>query len=294
MSEGLALAYIELQKAYNRDVAANGSDNRLNAILLFTDGMPTAFSVYLNAPTTPPGNVMSNSNKCKYQTATSTNTTQMIGGILNFGNGVPQGNPGTAGLYALATAYNDSTSTLTWVARTNDYQSAINPSTPITSCNNLNNRDDGTDLDDLTQIPAYDLYNTHTDNQTNATDYQYSWLYGQYSTIYSPTSNVTYGRNTRPAVQDPYQLAIAAWNLTDNTGLTIRSQTGMNPVYIYTIGYEGDGGTDTALLNRLANTQISTAYNAAQPVGQFVDASTTSDLVAAFQTVAGAILRLAK
>ena len=50
MSEGLALAYVELQKSYNRDVAANGSDNRLNAIVLFTDGMPTAFSVYPMPP----------------------------------------------------------------------------------------------------------------------------------------------------------------------------------------------------------------------------------------------------
>ena len=292
MSEGLALAYVELQKSYNRDVAANGSDNRLNAIVLFTDGMPTAFSVYLNAAATPPGNVMSAGNNCKYQTATGTATTQMIGGVLNFGVGAPGDN--TAGLFALATAYNDSTSTLTWMARTNDYQNAINPSTPITNCNNLSNQDDGTDLSDITQIPAYDLYGTHTDNQTNANDYQNSWLYGQYTTAYTPTGTVGSGRSSRPAAKDAYQLAIAAWNLTDNTGLKVRTQTGMNSIYIYTIGYQGDGGTDNELLRRLANESDATSYNSTQPVGQYVQAWTTSDLVAAFSTVAGDILRLAK
>ena len=46
MSEGLALAYIELQKANNRDK----DPTRLNAIVLFTDGVPNAFSSYANDP----------------------------------------------------------------------------------------------------------------------------------------------------------------------------------------------------------------------------------------------------
>ena len=68
----------------------------------------------------------------------------------------------------------------------------------------------------------------------------------------------------------------------------------MNSIYIYTIGYQGDGGTDNELLRRLANESDATSYNSTQPVGQYVQAWTTSDLVAAFSTVAGAILRLAK
>jgi Flp pilus assembly protein TadG len=292
MSEALSLAYIELQKSYNRDVAANGSDNRLNSIVLFTDGMPTGFSVYANSPNSPPGNVINGgSNNCTNKTATGTNTTQMIGGVfVSSGNGVPGAN--TAGLVALATAYNDSTSTLTWMARTNDYTYAINPSTPITGCNNLKNKDTGSDLADFTQIPPYDLYK----NSTTDAGYTNSWLYSQYATAYTPTAtSISCGRScTHTAAQDAYQLAIAGWNAIDNAGNTVRSQTAMNTIYIYTIGYEGDGGTDQGLLNRLANTQSSTSYNAAQPVGQFVDASTTTDLVAAFETVAGAILRLAK
>ena len=285
MSEGLALAYVELQKSYNHDVAANGSDNRLNSIVLFTDGMPTAFSVYLNSPNTPPGNVINGgSNNCTNKTATSTATTQMIGGVLNTGNGSTSDS--TYGLFALATAYNDSTSTLTWMARTNDYTYKINPSTPISGCNNLNDAQDGSDLKDLTKIPPYDLYGTSTVNQTNANDYQQSWLYSQYSTTYNPTGSTS--------AQNGYQLAIAGWNLVDNTGLKIRSQSAINSIYIYTIGYQGTGGTDNELLRRLANTPDATSYNAAKPIGQYVQAWTVSDLVAAFNTVAGAILRLAK
>ena len=159
----------------------------------------------------------------------------------------------TAGLVALATAYNDSTSTLTWMARTNDYTYAINPSTPITGCNNLKNKDTGSDLADFTQIPPYDLYK----NSTTDAGYTNSWLYSQYATAYTPTAtSISCGRScTHTAAQDAYQLAIAGWNAIDNAGNTVRSQTAMNTIYIYTIGYEGDGGTDQGLLNRLANTQ---------------------------------------
>jgi hypothetical protein len=172
------------------------------------------------------------------------------------------------------------------MARTNDYTYKINPSTPISGCNNLNNAQDGSDLKDLTKIPPYDLYGTSTVNQTNANDYQQSWLYSQYSTTYNPTGSTS--------AQNGYQLAIAGWNLVDNTGLKIRSQSAMSSIYIYTIGYQGTGGTDDELLRRLANTPDATSYNAAKPIGQYVQAWTVSDLVAAFNTVAGAILRLAK
>jgi hypothetical protein len=206
----------------------------------------------------------------------------MIGGILNTGNGNPTTDQ-TWGPFALSTAYNDSTSTLTWMARTNDYTYNINPTTPVSGCKHLQNAEDGTDLKDLTNIPAYDLYGVSTASTANA--YQNSLLYSQYTTVYNPTGST--------AAQNGYQMAIAAWTLTDNAGATIRAQTAMNSVYIYTIGYQGDGGTDNELLRRLANESDATSYNAAQPVGQYVQAWTTSDLVAAFSTVAASILRLA-
>jgi Flp pilus assembly protein TadG len=60
MSEGLSLAYIELLKARNRDLALNGGlDVRTNDIILFTDGVPNMFAAYLNSPD-PAGGAMTN------------------------------------------------------------------------------------------------------------------------------------------------------------------------------------------------------------------------------------------
>ncbi len=52
ISEAMSLAYIEILKAHNRDLAANGGglDVRSNTIVLFTDGVPNMFSAYMNSP----------------------------------------------------------------------------------------------------------------------------------------------------------------------------------------------------------------------------------------------------
>lgn len=50
MSEGLSLAYIELQKAHYRDFGLTNVDITNNVIVLFTDGVPNMFSAYLNSP----------------------------------------------------------------------------------------------------------------------------------------------------------------------------------------------------------------------------------------------------
>src|ERR1017187_4531413 len=50
MAEAIWLAYIEIQKAHMRDLAKKGSDLRTNTIVLLTDGVPTAVSLYLNDP----------------------------------------------------------------------------------------------------------------------------------------------------------------------------------------------------------------------------------------------------
>jgi len=50
MSEGLSLAYIELQKGHNTSMSANGYDVMRSVIVLFTDGVPNMFAGYLNSP----------------------------------------------------------------------------------------------------------------------------------------------------------------------------------------------------------------------------------------------------
>ena len=50
MSEGLSLAYLELQKGHNASMSANGYDVNRSVIVLFTDGVPNMFDAYLNSP----------------------------------------------------------------------------------------------------------------------------------------------------------------------------------------------------------------------------------------------------
>jgi Flp pilus assembly protein TadG len=50
MSEGLDLAYLELQKAHLRDLATDGADARMNTVMFFTDGVPNQIAVYANDP----------------------------------------------------------------------------------------------------------------------------------------------------------------------------------------------------------------------------------------------------
>lgn len=254
-----------MQKGHNRDWAANGSDDRLNAIVLFTDGMPTALSVYLNSPKTPPGDVIGNASSCTNKTATATATTQMIGWTGLFSNN-PQA------LYAIASAYNDNTTALNWVKKTAD-NAAINPTTPTGGCSHLS----GTDLGDLTKIPDYTM------NGTSTSDAGYT-----HSAYYTGTA---YNSSLKTS---GYQWSLAYWSATDNAGKTIRTQNAMNPIVIYTIGYTGNGGVDTELLKRLSNTKDASSYDSTQLVGEYVNADTTSDLTLAFSAVASELLRLAR
>jgi Flp pilus assembly protein TadG len=277
-AEAMALAYIELQKAHNRDLAANGNDTRLNAIVLFTDGMPTSLAVNLNTSNTMAGSSVKTSSACTYKTTTAA-ANGMIGWIGDWGFGSPNGY--SSGLYRLASR--DSNTALWWMQNPNADVNLISPATPVANCAYLHGvGQDGstkTDLTDLAKIPTYDLYNNSTTNNF----YTQSWIYQQFHLTYDPTQTTS-----------QYHLGVACWNATDNAGTTIRTQTAMNPVAIYTIGYTGNGGVDTALLQRLANSKDSSSYDATQPTGIYVPVNQASDLLAAFNTVASAILRLSR
>jgi Flp pilus assembly protein TadG len=278
-AEALSLAYIELQKGHNRDLLAYGVDSRLNAIVFFTDGMPTSIAVNLNTTTTSAGSsVKTSGTTCTYKT-TTTAADEMIGWIGDWGFGVSNGY--SSGLYTLASQ--GTNTALWWMQNASADVSLISPTTPIAGCAYLHgigqNGSTTTDLTDLAHIPTYDLYN----NSTTDSFYTQSWIYQQSNVAYDPTK-----------VTSQYHLGIAAWNAADNAGTTIRTQTAMGPIVIYTIGYTGDGGVDTALLERLANSKGSPSYNATQPTGVYVVADTSADVLAAFYTVASSILRLAK
>jgi Flp pilus assembly protein TadG len=279
-AEALSLAYIELQKGHNRDLLANGVDDRLNSIVFFTDGMPTDISVNLNTTSTLAGSSIKtgSGSACQYQT-TTTPADEMIGWIGDWGFGVSNGY--SSGLYLLASQ--GTATTLWWMQNASSDVNVISPTTPITNCAYLHgvgqNGRTTTDLTDLAHFPTYDIYN----NSTTDSFYTQSWIYLQSRIAYDPTK-----------VTSQYHLGIASWNAADNAGTTIRTQTAMNPVVIYTIGYTGDGGVDVALLERLANNLGSPWYNATQPTGVYVEANSSTDVLAAFYSVASSILRLAK
>lgn len=273
-AEALSLAYIELQKANNRDQ----DPTRLNAIVLFTDGVPTSFSAYLNNPS---NNSLKATSKCTYNPATAgTASTQMIGWLGNFNpDASKMADMFGSGLYRMASSPNDNNTTAYWMANPDQDLNVINPKTPISNCQFLQATESDTDLDDLKQIPPQDNWGNST---SDGTAYQNSVLYNTFKTAYN-SSQPTQG----------YQIGLASWNTADNAAQKILADTNLN-VTIYTIGYTGDGGVDTALLNRIANTASSTNYNAAWQTGQYIPAADTTGLAVAFQAVASAILRLAQ
>ena len=86
MGEALALAYIELQKTHVRDWIANGGfDNRMNAIVLFTDGVPSSVATYLNKNGSSVVRSGSASN-CTYWQDTATPSHPMYGYITQGSN----------------------------------------------------------------------------------------------------------------------------------------------------------------------------------------------------------------
>jgi Flp pilus assembly protein TadG len=276
MTEALALAHIELQKAYNRDLAAHGVDTALNAIVLFTDGVPNALAVNPNdASALPDSNSLKSSSPCSYNPETTAADTQMHGYLVAAGDPHNGWGP-NYGLYLL-TAYDTAKSLNYYLGHATYDQRISNPSNAVKHCGALGNGDDFS-LGDLRQIPPRDIYG----NSTSGTQYIHATL----------TYNGTGYDFTRPT--SGYHVALASWNATDNVGRTIRAQTAMGQIAIYTIGYDGNGGTDTELLKRLANTQYASDYDPSQQTGKFELVHDATQLNAAFRDVASELLRLAR
>ncbi len=295
--EALAMAYIELQKAHNRDLAANGVDNTLNTIVLFTDGVPDAIATYANDPSS---NSLSGGSTCSYNPANSTASRQMRGYLVAPGG--PPGNgtsfPGWGTTYALIRlpAYDTSQSLTTWLGGSSTGSFDLTPGAPQSSlagCAYL-----GSNLkacgssghncfaNDLAKVPPTDLYGY----STTGTAYTNSVMFDGTNT-WSPNTG-TANFNTSPT--RGYDVSAAAWNETDNIGKAIRQQTAMNQIQVFTIGYSGNKGTDIGLLNRLANTPQSSSFVSTEPIGKFYLVNSTSQLISAFDAVASSLLRLAQ
>lgn len=279
-AEALHMAYNEIQKAYNRD----GMDNRLNAIVLFTDGVPDSITV---SPNDMNANVIKASSACSYKPGNNTAAQQMFGimgalppgfsGNNNFGatSGVFQiGSTDT--VHTLSTWLSDPTlsnsvpySLGNFLGVPSTYGGSSPPTTgPFKGCAGFGPM---FGLTDMASIPAHDIYGT------SVTGYKAVTL-----TNFDPSA--TGGNN----------FGAATWNATDNMANTIRAQTTLPPITIYAIGYDGDsGGLDATLLQRVANDPASNNFQTTQPTGMYLNVHTATGLQSAFQAVASDLLRLA-
>jgi len=284
-AEGLWLAYQELKKAN----AIDNDPTRLNAIVLFTDGVPNGFTAWFNDPN---NNALNGSVcRCTYNPSpdstapappTQPNITKNIVGWMAT-SGSSQNlsffSPSTSsgiGIYNML-IFDATNSAKYWVSHLSGSQ--VNDmvdisGTPVNNCQHL----DDTDMTGLKKIPPQDYYGT----STSGTAYTNGILYKKYKVAYD---------STKP--DNGYHVGLASWNVVDNTAQRILSDTNMN-IAIYCIGYTGNGGVDAALLKRVANTQDATSYNTNYQTGIYVEAADSTGLNNAFNTVASEILRLAQ
>jgi hypothetical protein len=303
-SDALWLAYIELQKAHLRDLAADGHDWRMNSIVLLTDGLPQAVSVWPNNPTenvTTPGstanNVLKPASPCTNNPATTTTFTPMKGFIAVSRNGSNNftGNP-PLGLYQEGSTNSGHTSV--YMVQHGQIEEDLNPATNV-NCSYMQFQPGAMTAthNDFRIIPSIDLWG----NSMRGNIYQ--------TASYSLDRNGTPQTNPLPTalaidatqVGDGRQWAIAFWNAADSAAQNIRmdsnrinrvGDTQDMRVTIHVIGYAGNANLDPGLCKRMANHLG--VVDATQPIGKYVEAKNQTELQNGFSTIFQTILRLAK
>lgn len=300
MAEALWLAYIELQKAHMRDLVANGTDTRMNSIVLFTDGVPSGVTLFLNNPANSNAyNVLPSGGPCTNKTILTTqqDSAHMMVGWLAI-PGPPFSGSSVYGMYLLSSTDPASGHTAAWwMANGGSDAASPNPTTPYGGCTNLmDGSPNGNLYSSLTQIPSVDRYG----NSMTGSGYTHSHIVdsaGNVSSIYNGTAL------DQTQVTRNYHWGLSIWNSVDNTAAAIRSDSNLAnrvgdtqnmKVAIYVIGYLGNGGADDGLLRRVANDQSSSSFDATKPIGRYIPASDTVALANAFNSVASSVLRLAQ
>ncbi|HLH20863.1 MAG TPA: VWA domain-containing protein [Bryobacteraceae bacterium] len=303
MAEALWLAYIELQKAHMRDLTNTGSDTRMNSIVLFTDGVPSGVTLYLNNPANSNANNIVQSTSCTYRTISMAqqDSAHMMVGWLAI-PGPPYSGSSPYGMYLLASTDPTASHTAAWWMSFGGSNNAAdvaqpNPSTPYSGCSNLMNGGPNSYLyGNLSQIPAIDRYG----NSLTGNGYTHCHIVdsnGNVSSVYNGTAL------DRTQVTQNYHWGLAIWNSVDNTAAAIRNDVNLAnrpgdtqnmSIQIFAIGYLGNGGADDGLLRRVANDQSSSSFDPTKPIGRYIAASDTVALANAFSSVASSVLRLAQ
>ena len=309
MADALSIAYIELQKAHMRDLQL-GVDTRLNTIVLFTDGVPTAITLNLNNPANAYADfVIPTTSGCTNR-LNNTTATAMTGSFAIATWPPSSSSFGPWGMYQLASTDPNAAHTAVWwmsnpgggdptTNPTGDVENP-NPITPFAGCTHMYGTSGGvynlkSSSSDVARIPNADYYG----NSLITSGYTNSSITGggAVTSIYDGSTALS-----QTTMKD-YHWGLAMWNAVDNAAVNIRTDankanragdTNTMSIQIFTIGYTGNGGTDDGLLKRVANDKLSSSYDATQPTGQYIQATNTTALANAFSTIASEILRLSK
>jgi hypothetical protein len=279
-ADALMLAYKEL-------LAAN-QPGALNAIVLFTDGQPNGITANFNNAAT---SAIKGTSGCTHKTDggvayNSSNSNSMIGWIAQWGGFVSGGSANGRGIYHLAQNDNVTQTTVTnWLKNGTE---PVLGSPPSANCAYAGNQ---ASIPTDANIPTTDFYGNSTLGSATA---PYTTLDYQQSEIWANECN----NGSRTAINltkigDACQVGLASWNAADMAGKQIRADTTLSPV-IYSLGYQGNGGDDPALMRRLANVNIAsnTIFDATKPQGLYLAISGVNDITPAFQYVLAEILRL--
>ncbi|MEO8594769.1 MAG: VWA domain-containing protein [Candidatus Solibacter sp.] len=305
MAEALSIAYIELQKAHMRDLQAEGSDTRLNSIVLLTDGVPSALSLYFNNPASSNANNIvkdsSSGSVCTNKTITAgtgeTAAKMMKGWLALTGPAYSGTTP--YGVFLMATQDANAAHTASWWMNWGGSSAALdyaapNPTTPYAGCTGMYNNKPG-NFNYVSKIPATDAWG----NSLTTGGYTNSHVVGgSVSSIYTGTAFNASSYNSE------YQWGLAIWNSVDNAAKRVRTDanrpnrtgdtSGPMNVQIYVIGYTGNGGCDDGLLKRVANDPTAAGYVSTEPRGQYYSAANGAELADAYNKLASDLLRLAR
>jgi Flp pilus assembly protein TadG len=260
-SMALSIAHSEIQKL-------NGP-TKLNIVVFFTDGYPTAFyatfptkKAYVDtrySVTNPSATASTPKSGCSATTLAGVLT---MPGQVSATTGTTYGIISPAGIPINSTAGNN----LTLIT-------AAGCSFPSNGAAYMRQ--------DVAYIPVTDFYGNKTD-----TGYQ--------PLLYFPSSNPYYNSGAaaatiRPDV--PQDILNVAFNTADAAAASIRNDVTYNPI-IYTIGL--GTSVDTNFMMKVANDADYSGRDTTQPAGQYVYSPTSDQLNASFQVIASQILKLSQ
>jgi Flp pilus assembly protein TadG len=267
-SMALSVAHTEIQTI--------NTPTKLNVVLFFTDGFPTAF--YMGGANAFPIKTLtdtrygvSNTGSQSSVGASPCNNGDVLAGVVTMPGQSPDATGTTYGISSPAPIAISSSA------------GGNPPLISASGCQFVQQNDWQYMRQDVAYIPARDFY-------LNITDSGYRPL------VYFPASNAPYytvggvsGKTIRPDV--PQSVLNVAFNTADEAAKSIRNDPTYNSI-IFCIGL--GASVDSEFMKRVANTADSTSYDNTKASGDYIYAPTSAQLTAAFQQVASEILHLSK